>query len=196
MTAPVTPAEPEPAAHPAECGDACTEHHTYGPDCAALDPNWDPTVGLRYRYAAALYQAGEDKAFAPYLDREQCTELAEAVLAARDVELTNSRRIWKQQWTELHQLHQASQQRTITLVERIDAARAWARHNLTPDQQTGLLGALRGDEPEQPAHHALDHNHHGDAHTPPHARCICGHEDDGADAIDAHISDTNQEPNP
>jgi hypothetical protein len=55
---------------------------------------------------------------------------------------------------------------------------------------------LRGDEPEQPARHALDHTHHGDAHTPPYARCTCGHLDDGAGAIDAHISDTNQEPNP
>lgn len=108
---------------PIECGDACAEHHTYGPDCAALDPNWDPTIGLRYWYAAALYQAGEDRAFAPYLDREQCGELADAVVAARDVELTNSRRIWKQQHAELIEAYQASQRRTIRIQTLLDEQR-------------------------------------------------------------------------
>jgi hypothetical protein len=37
----------------------------------------------------------------------------------------------------------------ITFQTRLDAARAWARRNLTAEQQTGLLGVLRGDQPKE-----------------------------------------------
>jgi hypothetical protein len=47
--------------------------------------------------------------------------------------------------------YEQARRRAVTLVERADAARAWARQHLTPEQQAGLLAALRGDQPkEQP----------------------------------------------
>ncbi|WP_411102481.1 hypothetical protein [Streptomyces sp. cmx-4-9] len=108
VTQPDTPAG---QSAPAECPDACTEHHTYGPDCAAIRDDYDPNVGMRERYAEALYQAGETKAFAPYLDREQAGELADAVLAARDVYLNNVRRISREQTTQLAELYMATKKR-------------------------------------------------------------------------------------
>ncbi|MFB6805432.1 hypothetical protein [Streptomyces sp. NPDC056387] len=110
--------------HPTECGDACIEHHTYGPDCAALNPDWEPTAGLRERYAAALYQAGEKRAFAPYLDSEQAGELADAILAVRDVELTNSRRIWREQHADLIELYQTTRARAEKAETTVAAVRA------------------------------------------------------------------------
>jgi len=55
----------------------------------------------------------------------------DAVLALTDAELDTARR------------------RAVALVERADAARAWARQHLTPEQQTGLLAALRGSQPKE-----------------------------------------------
>lgn len=45
--------------------------------------------------------------------------------------------------------YEASRRRAVALVERLDAARDWARRNLTPEQQAGLLGVLRGDQPKE-----------------------------------------------
>lgn len=41
----------------------------------------------------------------------------------------------------------ASRRRAVAFVERIDAARAWARQHLDVEHQAGLLGVLRGDQP-------------------------------------------------
>ncbi|MER7507039.1 hypothetical protein ABTX82_01620 [Streptomyces lavendulae] len=43
----------------------------------------------------------------------------------------------------------AAHRRAVRLVERIGDARAWARQHLTPEQQTGLLGVLRGGQPKE-----------------------------------------------
>jgi hypothetical protein len=37
----------------------------------------------------------------------------------------------------------------VTFQTRIDAARAWARQHLDAEQQAGLLGVLRGDQPKE-----------------------------------------------
>lgn len=115
--------ETKPTSPPVECLDACTEHHTYGPDCAAPAADYDPNAGMRERYIEALYQAGETRAFAPYLDREQAGELADAVLAARDVHLNNVRRISKQQTTQLAELYVASQRRAVRIQTLLDEQR-------------------------------------------------------------------------
>ncbi|MFK0045487.1 hypothetical protein ACIQU4_15440 [Streptomyces sp. NPDC090741] len=44
---------------------------------------------------------------------------------------------------------EASQRRAVALVERIDAARAWARHNLTAEQTDQLFAVLRGDQAKE-----------------------------------------------
>lgn len=59
----------------------------------------------------------------------------DAVMAVRDAELA------------------ASQRRAVTFVERIDAARAWARQHLDPEQQTGLLAVLGGFDPNAKCRH-------------------------------------------
>ncbi|MGW6946146.1 hypothetical protein ACWGHD_04385 [Streptomyces xanthophaeus] len=128
---------------PAECPDACIERHTYGPDCAATRDDYDPSAGMRERYAAALYQAGETRAFAPYLDREQAGELADAVLAARDVYLANVRRIGKQQTTQLAELYMATkkqaeqhQRRAIRIQTLLDEERDRARKDAAASRES------------------------------------------------------------
>lgn len=43
---------------------------------------------------------------------------------------------------------EAARRRAITLVERIDAARTWARQHLTAEQAEQLYAVLRGDQPK------------------------------------------------
>jgi hypothetical protein len=84
---------------------------------------------------------------------------ADAVLAVRDLALEQaraSRDRWRRDYVELADRHkrmlaelEASQRRAVALVERIDAARAWARQHLTPELEAGLLGVLRGDQPKE-----------------------------------------------
>ncbi|MFI5985088.1 hypothetical protein ACIBEA_30005 [Streptomyces sp. NPDC051555] len=44
--------------------------------------------------------------------------------------------------------HDAAGQHAARFQARIDAARTWARQNSDPEQQTELLGVLRGDQPK------------------------------------------------
>lgn len=46
--------------------------------------------------------------------------------------------------------YEQQRQRAVALQVRIDAGRDWARKHLTVEQQTGLYGALRGDQPAHP----------------------------------------------
>ncbi|MFJ8016206.1 hypothetical protein [Streptomyces sp. NPDC096339] len=68
-----------------------------------------------------------------------------------------SRERWRREYAELASQHrrvrselEASQRRGLAFIERIDAARTWARRNLPADQQTALLTVLRGDEQPHP----------------------------------------------
>lgn len=100
----------KPAGNPAECPDACTEHHTYGPDCAATHADYDPNAGMRERYRAAIDQVFEQWRTGPG-DTHPEDAIADAVLAARDVYLNNARRISKQQTTQLAELYMATKKR-------------------------------------------------------------------------------------
>ncbi|MEU8839971.1 hypothetical protein AB0D97_12690 [Streptomyces roseus] len=86
----------------------------------------DPPT-LRDRAIDAVAQALNAGRY--WLPTEGRPVAADAVLALTESELDAARR------------------RAVTLVERIDAAREWARQHLTADQQAGLLAALRGDQP-------------------------------------------------
>lgn len=150
--------ETEPTNPPAECPDACTEHHTYGPDCAATAADYDPNAGMRDRYAEALQGVvrrlnhSDDGSYAPG-NETIWQEQADAVLAVRDVYLNNVRRISKQQTTQLAELYMTTKKRAADdfaasreserqlqqqidaqakeidrLRDELDEARMWARH--------------------------------------------------------------------
>lgn len=77
--------------------------------------------------------------------------------------------------------YEASQRRAARFADRISGARAWARRNLTDDQQAGLFSALLGDLPSEPnAQSALerilvdaDHHDHCAAHSKTDEGRIC-----------------------
>ncbi|MGW6872870.1 hypothetical protein ACWGHA_11105 [Streptomyces xanthophaeus] len=118
---------------PAECPGACTEHHTYGPSCAAMTDGYDPNVGMRERYLAAIDDC-----------RTHTPEaLADAVLAARDVYLNNSRRISKLQTTQLAELYMTTkkqaeqhQRRAIRIQTLLDEQRDRARKDASASRES------------------------------------------------------------
>ncbi|MER6778442.1 MULTISPECIES: hypothetical protein [unclassified Streptomyces] len=115
--------------HPDECDAARTE--------------------LRDRYAKAIYEYAnpryrwEDA----HPDDLHCYGSdAYAVLSVRDAELTDARARADQAEAGL----ESSRRRAVLFVERIDAARAWARQHLSAEQAEQLYAVLRGDQPKEP----------------------------------------------
>ncbi|MFD6180095.1 hypothetical protein [Streptomyces goshikiensis] len=103
---------------------------------------------LRERYAKAIYEYAnpgcrwEDA----HPDDLHCFRSdAYAALSVRDDELTAARARADQAEAGL----ESNRRRAVLFVERIDAARAWGRQHLNPEQRAGLLAALRGDQPKE-----------------------------------------------
>ncbi|MFD8949428.1 hypothetical protein ACFV0B_11295 [Streptomyces xanthophaeus] len=119
---------------PAECPDACTEHHTYSADCAAMSVDYDPNAGMRERYIAAVDQVFE-KWQTGLGDTRPQDAITDAVLAARDVYLNNVRRIGKQQTTQLAELYMTTKKQ---------AEKSERNFQITANQLEQVLRRLRG----------------------------------------------------